>query len=85
MRIMASRKIEATPARRATNVSLPAGLVEEAKARGINVSRSCEDGLEKAVRAQRKAEFVEEHREYFAFWNDWVEKNGIPLSQFRKF
>ncbi len=83
---MASRRVrESGPARRATNISLPAQLVDEAKQLGINVSRSCEDGLTKAVKAQREAEWLAENREALESNYAWIEKNGIPLSQFRKF
>ena len=71
--------------RRATNVSLPVDLVKEAKARGISISRSCEEGLARAVKADLEAKWVEEHRRYFDFWNDWVEKNGLPLAGYRQF
>ncbi len=83
---MASRQIrESTSSRRATNISLPAKLVDEAKQLGINVSRSCEDGLTKAVKAQRDAQWVAENREALESNHAWIEKNGIPLAQFRKF
>ncbi|MEO5641621.1 MAG: type II toxin-antitoxin system CcdA family antitoxin [Sphingomicrobium sp.] len=71
--------------RRATNISLPTKLVDEAKLLGLNVSRSCEEGLATAVKAQRDAEWVAENREALESNNAWIEKNGIPLAQFRKF
>ena len=74
-----------TAARRATNVSLPFDLVAEAKDRGISISRACEEGLARAVKQDREAKSVEEHRDYFDFWNDWVEKNGLPLAEHRQF
>jgi len=79
-------RIDAAPtARRATNVSLPFDLVVEAKDRGISISRACEEGLARAVKEDREAKSVDEHREYFNFWNDWVEKNGLPLAEHRHF
>jgi len=36
--------------RRATNVSLPIDLIEEARRLNINISQACESGLEQQVR-----------------------------------
>ncbi len=83
---MASKHIrDLRPLRRATNISLPAKLVDEAKQLGINVSRSCEEGLAKAVKAQREAEWLAENCKALESNHAWIEKNGIPLSQYRKF
>jgi antitoxin CcdA len=88
MRMMASRlRSSDTPTtpRRATNVSLPEALVAEAKDHGISVSRSCEAGLAAAVKKAREEKWMTENREALRSNHDWVEKNGIPLAQFRKF
>ena len=79
-------RVDAAPtARRATHVSLPFDLDAEAKGRGISISRACEDGLARAVKEDREAKSVEEHREYFNFWNEWVDRNGLPLAEHRQF
>ena len=85
MASQSNRNVPAQTSRRATNISLSAALVTEAKQRGINVSRACEEGLARAVKDDREAKSVEEHRDYFNFWNDWVEKNGLPLAEHRHF
>ncbi|MEG3154003.1 type II toxin-antitoxin system CcdA family antitoxin [Sphingomonas sp. RB1R13] len=85
---MASRSHRSDPAasrKRATNVSLSEALVAEAKQRGINVSRSCEEGLARAVKARREAEWLAANRVALESNHSWIETNGIPLSQFRKF
>jgi antitoxin CcdA len=88
MRMMATRMrasdLPATP-RRATNVSLPEALVAEAKEHGISVSRSCEAGLAAAVKKAREDKWIADNRASFEFWNDWVEKNGLPLAEYRMF
>lgn len=86
--MMASRSTRADPPstpKRATNVSLSEALVAEAKKRGINVSRSCEEGLAQAVKARREADWLAANRAALESNHSWIETNGIPLSQFRKF
>ena len=73
------------PARRPTNVSLAANLVEEAKALEINLSRACEAGLEAALKQERKRRWQEENREAAEAWNVWIEENGLPLARYRQF
>jgi len=71
--------------RRATNVSLPAALVGEAKALGINLSRACEDGVQAALSAERERRWKIENAAALAAYNQWIEQNGLPLDDFRQF
>lgn len=71
--------------RKPTNVSLDPELVAEAHEYGINVSRACEAGLEAQVRAERKRKWQEENREAIQDWNEWVDRNGLPLAKYRQF
>jgi antitoxin CcdA len=71
--------------RRPTNVSLPARMVEEAKALRINLSRACESGLEAALKAERERHWKAENAEAIASYNRWVEEHGLPLEEFRQF
>jgi antitoxin CcdA len=71
--------------RRATNVSLPAAMVAEAKALGINVSRACETGIQAALSAERERRWRKENASAVAAYNRWIEENGIPLEEFRSF
>jgi antitoxin CcdA len=73
------------PARRATNVTLPQTLVQDAKALRINVSQACEQGLAVAVSDAKAKKWQDENRAAFAAWNDYVEQNGVPLAEFRQF
>jgi antitoxin CcdA len=74
-----------TPFRRPTNVSLDAELVEEARALDINISRACEEGLERAVREERRRRWIEENREAMEASNKWVAEHGLPLAKYRMF
>jgi antitoxin CcdA len=71
--------------KRATNVSLPADLIDEARRLNINISQACEQGLEQQVRKSKAEEWLEQNRESLEEWNRWVEKNGLPLARYRQF
>ena len=74
-----------TPARKATNVSLAAALLAEAKSLHINVSQAAEAGLARAVAEKRAELWLAANREALESSNAFVEKNGLPLAHHRKF
>ncbi|MGV0035663.1 MAG: type II toxin-antitoxin system CcdA family antitoxin [Candidatus Azotimanducaceae bacterium WSBS_2022_MAG_OTU7] len=71
--------------RKPTNLSLDSELLNEAKALGINISRSAEAGIEASVRHQKQLDWLKENTAALASSNDYVEKHGLPLSQYRQF
>ena len=71
--------------KKATNVSLSADLVEEAKRLGLNVSEACQTGLAAEVKKAREAVWKEENRAAIESWNDYIRKNGMPYDQYRQF
>lgn len=70
--------------RRATNLALDPGLVDDAKAEGINLSRACEAGLAAELKKVREERWLEENREAIAAWNVWMEENELPLAKYRQ-
>ena len=60
-------------------------IVEEAKALGINISRACDGALRVAIKSAQEARWKAENADAIQSFNDYVEKNGIPLSQYRQF
>jgi antitoxin CcdA len=70
--------------RRATNVSLRADLIEEAKTLDINVSQACEAGLVGEVKRAREARWLAENLPALEAWNEWVRENGLPYSEYRE-
>jgi antitoxin CcdA len=74
-----------TAVRKPTNVSLDITLVEKARELGINISRACEDGLEKQVAKDSAERWREENREAIEHWNAYVEEHGLPLARYRTF
>ena len=71
--------------RQATNLSIRADLIEEAKALDINVSRAAEAGIADAVRAEKERRWKNENAQAFREWNQWVEENGLPFAEYRQF
>ena len=71
--------------KRPTNVSLSASLVDEARDLGINISQACEDGLAEAVKIEKGRRWKEDNAESIRKYNEWIEKNGVPLARYRRF
>ncbi|SCX06938.1 MULTISPECIES: type II toxin-antitoxin system CcdA family antitoxin [Agrobacterium] len=72
-------------ARKAANLSLDSVLVEQARELKINISRAAEDGITYAIKAERERLWRLENVEAIRLSNDYVEKHGLPLAQYRKF
>jgi len=71
--------------KKGTNVSLSEALVSDARALGIDVSRACEEGLESEIRRERIRRWQQENEAAFDAWNKFVDRNGVPLAEYRKF
>lgn len=71
--------------RRATNVSLPVHLVDEARSLGVNLSRACESGVEAVLKAERERRWKIENADAIEAYNRWVGEHGLPLEAFRQF
>lgn len=79
------RPASLTPARRATNVTLPVDLLAEARALGLNVSQICERGLRAEIAKCRAEQWRDDNRAALLSSNDYVERHGLPLADFRPF
>lgn len=73
------------PLRKPTNLSLDSALLTEAKALGINVSRSAESGIAEAVKRHKQEKWLKENANALASSNAYVEANGLPLARHRQF
>lgn len=71
--------------RKAVNLSLDTGVVEAARAAGLNLSQVCEAALRDASRQEEQKRFREENQAAFDYWNKWVEQHGLPLEKYRQF
>ncbi|GGG10209.1 MULTISPECIES: type II toxin-antitoxin system CcdA family antitoxin [Rhizobium] len=74
-----------TSARKAANLSLDSTLLAQARELDINLSRAAEDGIAKAVKAERERRWLEENAEAIRVYNEYIEKNGLPLEEYRTF
>jgi antitoxin CcdA len=79
------KSLRFTATKKATNVSLPADLVVEAKRLGINLSQACEIALSEQVRRALGEEWKRENREAVESSNEYVRKHGLPLARYRQF
>ena len=71
--------------KKATNVSLSAELVDEARLLGINVSEACQSGLAVEVKKAREAAWQDENRAAIEASNAYVREHGLPLAKYRLF
>ena len=72
-------------ARRPTNVSIDADLLDAARALNINLSRTLEHALESAVRGARAEKWREENTQAIESYNQRVAKHGTFSDKLRRF
>jgi len=72
-------------ARKPANLSLDAELIASARDLDINISRAAEDGLARAIKAERERRWLEENAEAIRQENEYVEKQGLPFAKYRQF
>jgi len=75
----------AKPQRKSVNTSIDSRLIEEAKALDINMSRAAEQGIAKAISAEKTRRWQEENKQALESSNDYVKRNGLPLAKYRLF
>lgn len=71
--------------RKSANLTLDAGLIEESRALGINLSRAAEDGIARALKAEKERLWREENAGAIKAFNEWIEREGLPLAKHRMF
>jgi antitoxin CcdA len=72
-------------ARRAADIALTATLLDEAEALNVDVAQAAEDGLARAVKAEKERLWRIENAKAIEAANAYVEKHGLPLARFRQF
>lgn len=70
---------------RATNITLPIDLLTEARSLGLNISQACKSSPKAEIGRVRTEQWVKDNHSALASSNDYVERNGLPLSGFRQF
>lgn len=76
--------IVATP-KKATNITLSADVLNEAKALGINISQACDQFLRELVTREQERRWQVENAEFIAAYNADVARAGLPLDAWRSF
>lgn len=71
--------------RKATNITVDAALLAQAKALKINVSQASEAGLRQAVAAAEADRWLADNAAALNSSNAYVERHGLPLARFRNF
>ncbi len=69
----------------ATNVSIRAEVVREAKALGMNLSAVCEAAVTEAVRRGKQEAWLRENRGAIESYNALVVRDGVLSDRWRKF
>lgn len=71
--------------RRATNLSLSADVLAEAKGLGINISQACDEFLRDLVRKERAKRWKQDNAEFIQEYNRIVDAEGLPLAKWKSF
>jgi len=77
--------VAAASTRKATNITLSADVLAEAKALGINISRACDEYLRGLVKAERERQWRENNQAAIAAYNARVERQGVFSDGLRAF
>ena len=71
--------------KKATNVTINADLLRQAKLLGLNLSQTFEKHLEEVVREARRKKWLEENRDALDDHNDFIERHGVFSDGLRRF
>jgi antitoxin CcdA len=71
--------------KKAANLTVRADLLEEARARKINLSRTLEVALAAELKRQREAEWLEQNKAAIDAYSRHIERDGLFSDRFRNF
>ena len=69
--------------RKSTSLTLDRDLIDRAKALRVNVSRAAEAGIAEALRKAEAEAWRQENRAAIEAYNAQVDREGLPLEQYR--
>ena len=72
-------------AKKAANLSVRADLLEEARARKINLSQTLETALAAEIKKRREDEWREQNQEAIAAYGRLIEREGLLSDSYRTF
>lgn len=67
------------------NLTLDSEIAETARTLGLNMSRLAEAAIIEAAKVERNRQWREENRSAIDAYAEEVNRNGLPLAQFRSF
>ena len=68
-----------TQKRQRTSITLPADMLNEARAYDLNISRLAEKSLFDAIKAEKEKEWISQNQEAIDAYNNMVRKEGLFL------
>lgn len=71
--------------KKAANLSIDSGLLEEAKRLKLNLSQVLETGLTEAIRQHERERWLRENKAALEAYNEHVEKHGVFSEGVRSF
>ena len=71
--------------KKATNLSLNAKVLDAAKALGMNISQTVDTLLADEVRRRYWQKWNEENAQAIDHYNERIQRDGLPLAQYRTF
>lgn len=71
--------------KKSVNLSVDSGLLDRAKAMGLNLSQTLEARLAELTRAEDRRKWLDENREAIEAYNERVRRDGIFGEKFRRF
>jgi antitoxin CcdA len=74
-----------TTLKKPINLTLSSEVLEEAKLLGINISKACDAFLTDLVKKEKTRRWQAEHAEFISAYNKTIEKEGLPLDEWRTF
>jgi antitoxin CcdA len=83
--IMSNLHFDTSAPKKATNLSINSDLLRQAKELNINLSKQVEGYLSELVRKAKEQQWLAENAEAIAAYNERVERDGLPLAQYRSF
>ena len=72
-------------AKRPINLSLTSKVLDTAREMGMNVSQTVDELLTEEVKRRYWARWNEDNKDAIAAYNARIEREGVPLAQYRSF
>lgn len=72
-------------ASRNSALSIDDALVEQARALKLDVAKAAEEGIARAIKAERERLWKIENAAAIEAENAYIEKHGLPLAKYRQF